>query len=858
MAKITLPDVGSLANQLSAQSSINSNFSAIENAWENNLSRDGTSPNQMEADLDLNSNSLLNVADPVAETDGVNLRSVRPLVEEFASEIAQTLIEGTAVLEVYTATAGQTDFPLPSDPGSSINMHVFVNGEAMVPDVDFALVAGPTLEFFVGLNLNDEVMVRYVQLTPGSDNVRADLASDLEAKGSALVTFLPDGAGAVASTVMEELRVAIIRPEQYGALGDGVTDDRAAFLAALAQASAIGGGVVALGAKDYALSDTITIPSGVSLVGMGSGQYPAAAFAASANFKATPKTRLLAMAGFPAGNYLVDVAVTRGQQYTHQAVRLEGLLIDCDVVATHGLRWKGVKNSQIIDVGVYRPTTAATSLGVLFDTAQGAATAATAAAGGASTITFQTSLASPRDDRFNGATITTTGGTGAGQVRTVTDYVGATKVATVDSPWGVVPDGTTVFSITGECLEGNGATQFNVIDGLWVWLGSTGGACGIEWNGDGVHDVNQNSYRNIRVVHADGPGLRMYNGDTDWLDSIATYAFGNGWGLELHGSEVTSYEGWCRDQFFSKVLFGGASVGANSGTAQAGAASTITLEVGASATNDYYKNKFVTTTGGTGPGQRRKITAYDGTTKVATVDSVWTTNPDATTTYTVNGGGGVALFKGAYRTSRFHTFDGYESGTNGAGEIYAEDGGAYTKTSETLYDLADTDGFEINLLAANAFATGTSSRLNYRRRVLGQLQEMASVREITSGTEASSNGQLAFFTRKAGATPTEAFRIGDGFQVNSGSLVKKILQASAALDFPSVAAQNFQTLTITVTGAATNDIVCLGLPSNGYAGGLAFKAHVSAADTVTVTAQNFTAAAIDPGNLSCRVMVVGF
>lgn len=857
MAKITLPDVGSLANQLSAQSSINSNFSAIENAWENNLSRDGTSPNQMEADLDLNSNSLLNVADPVAETDGVNLRSVRPLVEEFASEIAQTLIEGTAVLEVYTATAGQTDFPLPSDPGSSINMHVFVNGEAMVPDVDFALVAGPTLEFFVGLNLNDEVMVRYVQLTPGSDNVRADLASDLEAKGSALVTFLPDGAGAVASTVMEELRVAIIRPEQYGALGDGVTDDRAAFLAALAQASAIGGGVVALGAKDYALSDTITIPSGVSLVGMGSGQYPAAAFAASANFKATPKTRLLAMAGFPAGNYLVDVAITRGQQYTHQAVRLEGLLIDCDVVATHGLRWKGVKNSQIIDVGVYRPTTAATSLGVLFDTAQGAATAATAAAGGASTITFQTSLASPRDDRFNGATITTTGGTGAGQVRTVTDYVGATKVATVDSPWGVVPDGTTVFSITGECLEGNGATQFNVIDGLWVWLGSTGGACGIEWNGDGVHDCNQNSYRNIRVIHADGPGCRMYNGDTDWIKDISTFAFGNGWGLECHGSDSTSYEGYCRQQFFDNCLFGGASVGANSGTAQAGAASTITLAVGANATNDYYLNKFVDITGGTGVGQRKKITAYDGTTKVATVDSVWATNPDATSTYTVNGGGGTALFKGAYRTSRWHTFDNYEHEGNGAGGIYAEAGGAYNRRSERDYDLTDVDGFVLSLGAGNAFGGGTFSRIPFMRNRYNLPFEVSSIRDFVSGTEAAPNGMLLFMTTKAGAAATEALRVEDGIKVNIGTTLKRLLSASANLDFPSIAAHTTADLTITVTGALVGDSVSLGPPAAPVSG-IIWSAFVSATNTVTVRAANITAGAIDPALQTFRATVLGF
>jgi hypothetical protein len=74
------------------------------------------------------------------------------------------------------------------------------------------------------------------------------------------------------------------------------------------------------------------------------------------------------------------------------------------------------------------------------------------------------------------------------------------------------------------------------------------------------------------------------------------------------------------------------------GTAQAGAAGTITLRSGAVAIDDYYNGAYVTITGGTGVGQTRKITAYAGsTTKVATVDSNWVTNPDNTSTYIILG-----------------------------------------------------------------------------------------------------------------------------------------------------------------------------------------------------------------------------
>jgi hypothetical protein len=72
-----------------------------------------------------------------------------------------------------------------------------------------------------------------------------------------------------------------------------------------------------------------------------------------------------------------------------------------------------------------------------------------------------------------------------------------------------------------------------------------------------------------------------------------------------------------------------------SGTAQAGAASSITLRAGASAANGAYTGMVVRITGGTGAGQEAAITAYDGTTKVATVNAPWATNPNATSTYDV-------------------------------------------------------------------------------------------------------------------------------------------------------------------------------------------------------------------------------
>lgn len=71
-----------------------------------------------------------------------------------------------------------------------------------------------------------------------------------------------------------------------------------------------------------------------------------------------------------------------------------------------------------------------------------------------------------------------------------------------------------------------------------------------------------------------------------------------------------------------------------SNTAQAGGSTSITLDASASSTTDFYVNHLVLLTGGTGAGQARFITAYNGTTKVATV-TAWATNPDNTSTFAI-------------------------------------------------------------------------------------------------------------------------------------------------------------------------------------------------------------------------------
>lgn len=73
MAKLTLSDLSNALNDNSTINTINSNNEAIEIAMEKTLSRDGTSPNTMSANLDMNSNRIVNLPTPINNTEPVRL-----------------------------------------------------------------------------------------------------------------------------------------------------------------------------------------------------------------------------------------------------------------------------------------------------------------------------------------------------------------------------------------------------------------------------------------------------------------------------------------------------------------------------------------------------------------------------------------------------------------------------------------------------------------------------------------------------------------------------------------------------------------------------------------------------------------
>lgn len=90
-------------------------------------------------------------------------------------------------------------------------------------------------------------------------------------------------------------------------------------------------------------------------------------------------------------------------------------------------------------------------------------------------------------------------------------------------------------------------------------------------------------------------------------------------------------------------------------------------------------------------------------------------------------------------------------------------------------------------------------------------------------------------------------------------IIAKTLTATASLDFPSVSAGGTQTLTITVTGASDGDIALVSIPNAAKSAGLIFgTAWVSAADTVSIEVYNSTGSPIDPASATFRASVIKY
>jgi hypothetical protein len=103
--------------------------------------------------------------------------------------------------------------------------------------------------------------------------------------GSSLIGHIASGTGATARTVQAKLRESVSVLD-FGAVGDGATDDSAAINAAIVAVNAAGGGIVNLDALNYAVATPIYMLSGVTLKGKGPGSTTVTQIGSAASWDA--------------------------------------------------------------------------------------------------------------------------------------------------------------------------------------------------------------------------------------------------------------------------------------------------------------------------------------------------------------------------------------------------------------------------------------------------------------------------------------------------------------------------------------------------------------------------------------------
>lgn len=230
---VVITNLTSINGQVSsAVTSINNNFANVKEALLNTLALDGTSPNQMEANLDMNSFRILNLPQPLNNTDPIRLIDVTLQSDMMLNVGISSVLNNTSLNNLSTLT-------------DTYLIRLGFNAPGDSPPVLYKAVAS------VPTNLDGCTQVQ-----------------SLDGK------------------TWQAQFINYVTPEMWGAKGDGVTDDTVPLTHAMTN------GLPCILTKKYVVTGTINIAlasssSSLFIQGKGSGSSQILLTTATAGFNIT-------------------------------------------------------------------------------------------------------------------------------------------------------------------------------------------------------------------------------------------------------------------------------------------------------------------------------------------------------------------------------------------------------------------------------------------------------------------------------------------------------------------------------------------------------------------------------------------
>jgi len=174
------------------------------------------------------------------------------------------VLGGNFIVNTATGDGSQTAFGLTVAPGIKTNIQIHIDG--VYQNKATFSVSGSTVTFTEAPPLNAAI-----------EFMMGESVTTITGDASA-ITYNQGGTGAQDRTVRGKLQETV-SVKDFGAVGDGVTDDSAAFNNAIA---AVGSGGTVYCEGSYKIDSTVTLSSGVSLVANFSAELT---FDAAANFE---------------------------------------------------------------------------------------------------------------------------------------------------------------------------------------------------------------------------------------------------------------------------------------------------------------------------------------------------------------------------------------------------------------------------------------------------------------------------------------------------------------------------------------------------------------------------------------------